>query len=221
MYKALPTITESADALQHRVRTEQDPQKRQRLYALSLLASGHAPSCLAIAELLAVPRHTVRAWLATYETGGLRALLTLQQAPGKRSALTPAVRAQLQTRLRHPRGFGSYRESQPYLASEHSVPLAYSTGARGRPLPAPGRTHISPPRASEKTLDAVAQVHSTLPAQLLTAGHAAPQRGYPDCRVWAQDESRCGLLPVVRQRITARGIPPVVSAAYRFESLYL
>jgi transposase len=39
--------------------------------------------------------------------------------------------------------------------------------------------------------------------------------------VWAQDESRCGLLPIVRHRITAPGIQPVLSSAYRFESLYL
>ena len=49
----------------------------------------------------------------------------------------------------------------------------------------------------------------------------ARRAGYTQCRVWAQDESRCGLLPIVRRRITARGLQPVVPAAYRFESLYL
>ncbi len=39
--------------------------------------------------------------------------------------------------------------------------------------------------------------------------------------MWAQDESRCGLLPIVRHRITARGVQPLVSSAYRFESVYL
>jgi transposase len=39
--------------------------------------------------------------------------------------------------------------------------------------------------------------------------------------VWTQDESRCGLLPLGRRRITARGVQPLLSAAYRFESLYL
>jgi len=39
--------------------------------------------------------------------------------------------------------------------------------------------------------------------------------------VWSQDESRCGLLPILRHRITARGVQPLVSATYRFESLYL
>ena len=49
----------------------------------------------------------------------------------------------------------------------------------------------------------------------------ARRAGYTQCRVWAQDESRCGLLPILRRRITARGLQPVVSAAYRFESLSL
>lgn len=55
----------------------------------------------------------------------------------------------------------------------------------------------------------------------MTSVQAARQQGYTHWRVWAQDESRCGLLPIVRHRITARGVQPVVSSAYRFESLYL
>lgn len=92
-----------------------------------MLASGQAPSRLALAELLAVHRHTVRAWLATYEEGGLPALLTLKKAPGKRSALSPAVRAPLQTRLREPQGLGSSREIQQYLATEPHIHRAYSS----------------------------------------------------------------------------------------------
>lgn len=127
MYKALPPITESAGELQQRLRAEKDAQKRQRLQALYLLATGQATSRLQVADLLAVHRHTVRAWLAVYEGGGLGALLSIRKAPGKRSALTPAVRAKLQARLHQPRGFGSYRELQQYLAADHHVQLAYST----------------------------------------------------------------------------------------------
>ena len=50
---------------------------------------------------------------------------------------------------------------------------------------------------------------------------AAQRQGYQQWRVWTQDESRCGLLPILRHRITARGVQPLVSSAYRFESLYL
>jgi transposase len=154
MYKALPTITESAEELQRRFRAEKDAQKRQRLQALYLLIMGQATSRLAVAELLAVHRHTVRAWLAAYERGGLQALLTIKKAPGKRSTLSPTVRAKLQTRLLQPRGFGSYREIQHYLATDHHVRLAYSTvhgivryQLRAKPK-APRRSH---PKKSPRT----------------------------------------------------------------------
>jgi transposase len=127
MYKALPPITERAGELQQRLRAEKDSQKRQRLQALYLLATGQATSRLQVADLLAVHRHTVRAWLAVYEDGGVGALLTIRKPPGKRSLLTPAVRTKLQARLQRPRGFGSYRELQQYLATDHHIRLAYST----------------------------------------------------------------------------------------------
>ena len=40
-------------------------------------------------------------------------------------------------------------------------------------------------------------------------------------RVFAQDETRLGLLPIVRHRITARGVQPILHSEYRFESFYL
>ena len=127
MNKALPVITESPQDLQRRMRAEPAAPKRQRLQALYLLASGQATSRVALAALLAVHRHTIGAWLRQYEAGGLPALLTIRKAPGKRSALTPAVRAQLQQRLAQPQGFTSYGEIQRYLAQEHDVHLGYST----------------------------------------------------------------------------------------------
>ena len=54
-------------------------------------------------------------------------MLTIKQAPGKRSALPPAVLAQLHQRLARPQGFASYGEIQRYLAQEHQVHLGYST----------------------------------------------------------------------------------------------
>ena len=127
MNKALPAITESPQDLQRRLRAEPEARKRQRLQALYFLARGQATSRGALAALLAVHRHTIGAWLRQYEAGGLPALLTLKTAPGKRSALTPAVLAALQQRLAQPRGFTSYGEIQRYLAQAHHVHLRYST----------------------------------------------------------------------------------------------
>lgn len=107
MNKSLPTITESVATLQQRLRTEPEAKKRHRLQALSLLASGPAASRLALAQLLAVHRPTVRAWLTLYEEGGLKALLTIPKAPGKVSGLTAPLREKLQARLNQPQGFAS------------------------------------------------------------------------------------------------------------------
>jgi transposase len=40
-------------------------------------------------------------------------------------------------------------------------------------------------------------------------------------RIFCQDESRVGLLPVQRRRITVRGVKPVGPVQYQFENFYL
>jgi transposase len=57
--------------------------------------------------------------------------------------------------------------------------------------------------------------------QLQTHLNQEGPASYETARVWVQDESRCGLLPILRHRITACGVQPVWPAAYCFESLYL
>ena len=40
-------------------------------------------------------------------------------------------------------------------------------------------------------------------------------------KVFAQDETRLGLLPVVRRRITTRGVQPLATVTYQCENFYL
>ena len=127
MTKPFPSLVESPEHLQKQLRREPDGKRRQRLQALYLVASGQVRSRLALAQLLAVHRHTIHAWLALYEDGGLSALLTIKKSPGKRPAVTPAVLSKLHARLSQPQGFSSYGEIQQYLAHDHHLALAYST----------------------------------------------------------------------------------------------
>jgi transposase len=65
----------------------------------------------------------------------------------------------------------------------------------------------------------VTQFQTTLPT-VLTAqceNHASVDT----LKVFAQDETRLGLLPVVRRRITACGVQPVATVVYQFENCYL
>jgi len=54
-----------------------------------------------------------------------------------------------------------------------------------------------------------------LPQQLADHGSVRP------LKVFAQDETRLGLLPVVRRRVTACGVQPVATVTYQFDNFYL
>ncbi len=51
--------------------------------------------------------------------------------------------------------------------------------------------------------------------------NAVAKQGIAAIRVFSQDESRFGLLPLRRRRITARGIKPIGKIQHKFESFYL
>ena len=126
MRKALPRITESADELQRRMKSEPDIKKRQRLHALYLAASGQARQRQEIAALLGVHRHSVAAWFRAYAEGGLDRALSYQ-VPPVHQRITPTALTALQEKLNDPHGFAGYHQIRVWLAEEHQVTLAYSS----------------------------------------------------------------------------------------------
>lgn len=61
----------------------------------------------------------------------------------------------------------------------------------------------------------------SLPDQIKELLMQAKEKGFAQVRLWSQDESRCGLLPILRQRITAKGVQPVINSNFQFQSFYL
>lgn len=128
-YAALPPITEDPGDLSARLRAECDPERKRRLHALVLLATGQVATRYEVADHLAVHRHTVARWLRTYRDGGLEALLaraTPGPAPGQRTLPEPVFDA-LRDRLDDPRGFASYVEVQAWLRDEYGLEIPYKT----------------------------------------------------------------------------------------------
>jgi transposase len=115
MSYALPTIAESADDLKRRLRDERHPRKRQRLHLLFLIASRQVRSRSQLAHVLGITRNTVASWLASYQHGGLDALLDLYVPAGKAPTLTPPQLEHLRARLAEPEGFASYGDIQQWL----------------------------------------------------------------------------------------------------------
>jgi hypothetical protein len=128
MRQAMPQLTETADELQRRMKSEPDHKKRPRLHALYLAASGQARHRQAMAALLGVHRPSGAAWFRAYAEGGLDHSLRYQRPlPPVHQRITAAAFAALQDKLQDPPGFASYHQSRAWLAAAHQVSLAYSS----------------------------------------------------------------------------------------------
>ncbi len=127
MYRDIPHIAESVAELKHHVQHEHHGRKTPRLQMLYLLASGQARTRQDVARLLGLSRNTIGRWLATYQTGGLTALLDIYVPTGKAPSLTPAVLSSIEQALHQPAGFGSYKDLQRWLAQTHGVQVKYKT----------------------------------------------------------------------------------------------
>jgi hypothetical protein len=115
MYPPCPPLTEDLDILAARLRRKREPQRTSRLPLLGLLQSGQVTSRGHAATPLALPRHTVAAWLRRSRDGGLAAWWPDKKAdaPGGQKPLPPAGFEPRQPRLATPTGLASSLAGQP------------------------------------------------------------------------------------------------------------
>lgn len=224
MKRPIPTIHQSSEELKRLLKTQKDVRKRQRVEMLYLLQSGQAKTRLQGAALLGVHRQSVAAWLEAYERGGMEALLTIGTPPGKPSRLSPEVWEALQARLAQPQGFASYGQIQKYREEEHQVQLAYSTVHALVRYKLKAKPKTPRPSHKKKDPEQVEAFVRTFAAQVAEAKAAAPpprEGAFQRVRLFAGEESRLGLLPILRHRITLKGVQPIAPVAHRFDFLYL
>ena len=126
MNKPLPSIKESADFLLKKVKAESESNRRLRLQAIYLIATNQVRSRLALSQLLAVHRHTIKNWLNLYLQGGVAKLLEVQKPAGKKSSLSEQALSELKTRLATPEGFASYKEIHQFLHDDHHATIGYA-----------------------------------------------------------------------------------------------
>lgn len=127
MRKAMPGIAETVADLKHQLQRERDGRRKLRVQMLYLIQSGQATTRQEIAGLLGISRNTVGRWLATYETGGLAALLTVYVPAGKPLSLASEVLSSIEAALRQPHGFESYTDLQAWVEHMHGVSVKYKT----------------------------------------------------------------------------------------------
>jgi transposase len=127
MHRERPVIAESPDDLKAMLKQEPHRQKRQRLHALFLFASGQATTRQEAAALLGVHRQTIGRWMTAYDAGGLSTLLDIYVPSGKPPALPPSVLADLERHLQRPEGFASYEAMRVWLIETHQLTIKPKT----------------------------------------------------------------------------------------------
>lgn len=218
MKKALPEIRESEYALKQLLKTEKRPRRRERLQMLYLFKTGQAKTRKSAAEMLSVHRTTVSDWINAYERGGLGRLLHIKTKPNHKLSLPPHVLHTLRRKLRRRRGFSSYKSIQGWLEKRYSLCVPYSTihgivryGLKAK-LKVGRKSHV---KKNEKEGIAFKE---NIPAILSCL---KPLFDEDNMRLFSQDESRFGLLPIPRRRITLPGIKPISPVQFQYESYYL
>lgn len=211
-------IHETAEDLWQLMKAQKHLRQRSRVQALYLLKSGEANSITQAARIMGYDRSTVQRWLLRYQQLGLAALLQIHHHGGRQAAIPPWAQAQLKARLQEPRGFASYGDIVTWLASECGICVNYWVVYDLVRRRWKAKLKSSRPSHIQQDTEAVEQFPERSAAVLRKAVRVAPDL---HLRYWVEDESRFGLKPIVRRRITARGVPPVAVHQWQFEWLWL
>lgn len=224
MKMPMPNIKESLDELYTKLHKERRAAVKRRIHMLVLIKEGKRGTRKAVAKYLAVHRNTIRDWLTIYESGGLIALLQIKSpgAPSGQRSLPENVLAALIECLEDTSGFGSYVELQTWLKETHDVSIRYNTLHRIVRYQLQAKPKV-PRRSHEKKDDAEeAAFREEFPEKLKSLlDKQVHLQDTQNIRFLTQDESRLGLMPTTRRRITAKGIKPIQKVQFQFQSYYL
>ena len=197
---------------------------KRRIHMLVLIKEGKRSTRKAVAKYLAVHRNTIRDWLTVYESGGLTALLQIKSpgAPCGQRSLPKNVLSALVERLKYTCGFGSYVELQTWLKETYDISIRYKTLHRIVRYQLQAKPKIPRRSHEKKDEDEEAAFREEFPEKLKAlVDEQVHLTEMQNIRFLAQDESRLGLMPTTRRRITAKGVKPIQKVQFLFESYYL
>src|SRR4051812_19958769 len=209
----------NADELYQRYREEQDPIKRTHLQILWLLTSGR-PAKVA-AEMTGYSQRWISVLVGRYNEAGVDGLGDLRRFnPGSRPLLDAEQRERLDRALDHPPPDGGlwtgWRIAQ------------WMCGRLGRLVsPRRGREYlrrlgftrqVPRPRHAQGDFAAQERFKADFRARMEDLAREDPDRSV---EVWAFDEHRAGLKPVIRKVWARRGQRPLARGHQRFQWVYV
>ena len=106
---SLIALHESLDELSQQLQQAKTPRDKERLQVLYWLKQNNPPLISTVAKSLGKHRNTIQTWLSLDRTGGVAAMLKLQQSPGGVRVIPQWAETALAKRLQEPEhGFKTY-----------------------------------------------------------------------------------------------------------------
>jgi transposase len=222
MKKGLPEIRESVSELKNLLRAEKKARRKERLQMLYLFRTGQAKTRKSGAQMLSVHRTTISCWLNAYARGGLDCMLHIGTKPNHKSSIPVhifhSLKRKLRRRVGRRGGFKSYKSIKLWLEKRYSLSVPYSTVHSIVRYALRAKLKVGRKSHSKKNEKEGVAFKKNMPAIL---SYLKPLYGHDNMRLFSQDESRFGLLPILRRQITLPGIKPVSPVQFQFECYYL
>ena len=239
MNKIIPDIKENIDELENMLHKTKNAEMKTRINMLTLLKKQLFKTRIAVAKHFGFHRNAIGRWLSSYQHGGINAMLEIKStgAPKGQRSLPQEVIISLREKLKDNKGFGSYIQIQSWIKNEYGIETSYSTLYKliRRELQAKPKV----PRKShkEKNQEETDAFHDNFGERLISKVTERESTGEPTrepigeptrestdvrpIRAFVMDETRLGLMPIIRRRITLKGVKPIQQVHLMFENYYI
>lgn len=212
-------IAETLDELKNALLQARRASSKERLQMLYWLKTGQVSSRTEIAKRLNRDVATITRWLQKYRQAGIKELLCVRKAPGKKPILTPEQLEKLKQKLAEEQGFKSYGEVQKWLREELGVNLAYPTVYKVVRYQLKAKLKVPRPKSNQQNPLSKSHFKKTLPDAVKVLqdvfGHGQT------VRYMCQDETRLGLKTIGGRLITSSGVKPIGVNQWKRDNFYL
>lgn len=223
MNKRIPDIKESIDELENILHKTKNAELKTRINMLVLLKKQTFKTRISIANHLGFHRNAIGTWLSKYESDGINALLEIKSSgsPKGQRSLPQEVIISLREKLKDKKGFGSYIKIQSWLKNEYDIDISYSTLYKIIRREFQAKPKVPRKSHKEKNQEEANAFHNSFGERLTSKIAEKWLVGIVSIRAFVLDETRLGLMPIIRRRITLKGVKPIQQVHHRFENYYI
>jgi len=175
-----------------------------------------------LGQKLARNETTIGRWFRIYRAKGLDGLLNIEQGGGKSCSINNTILVALDRRLHTSSGFKSYGEIKQWLKEEYELEIPYKTVYRIVHSKLNATVKVVRPKSQEQNIDKVTDFVKKYDLRLsvLTTFYK-PTGVEQTIRFWCTDETRILFRTIIRRRITAKGVKPIMPVQCQYQAYHL